>query len=97
MPDCLICFEKCNQRFDGPCICHYYVHNTCFEKWIDVHSRCIICGIHIIPTSTDKVVYRRREIHLSYIHVIVRVIAWIVFLYIIYDSINTLYICLVTF
>ena len=93
MSECLICFEKCNQIFKGPCTCNYYVHNTCFQVWNDRHNCCIVCGIHIIP---DTPALRRREIQRSYIYVTIRILLFMFTVYILYDMINAFYICLLT-
>lgn len=93
MSECLICFEKCNQIFKGPCTCNYYVHNTCFQVWNDRHNCCIVCGIHIIPGTPAL---RRREIQRSYIYVIIRIFLFIFIVYIAYDMMNAFVICLLT-
>ena len=39
---CMICFEKNN--LIKPCLCNYYVHQKCLNKWIFANkNNCLIC------------------------------------------------------
>ncbi len=40
---CMICLESTDKYAITICGCKIYIHNDCFQTWINLHNSCIIC------------------------------------------------------
>ena len=65
--NCMICLELVNIYIvTNKCKCKLYVHENCFQSWIDLHNSCFICKsvltVHCKQLQTkDKYFYEEFE------------------------------------
>lgn len=67
---CMICFEKTNTHILTSCGCKYFIHENCFQTWLNLYKTCIICKTKIYHTSNSFIInfkYLDRELSNSFI------------------------------
>ena len=43
MNNCIVCLEPSNKLIELKHCGTYYVHNSCYKKWLTKNNTCIIC------------------------------------------------------
>lgn len=43
MNNCIVCLESSNKLIELKHCGTYYVHNSCYKKWLTKNNTCIIC------------------------------------------------------
>ena len=65
---CMICLESTDKYAITICGCKIYIHNDCFQTWINLHNSCIICKSRLYSFDKNlsiKIKYSNREFEKS--------------------------------